>query len=315
VARRRRAVPKFVVDPRNPKQIASNSWSLGPDAAANRKRFGKRSRLCQPLQVTAALSGGFRIILVESSIMGNDEQDLECQLERALKKALADGQALPDNTVEQVLNISESMDHSSELADSNLIDQLVEATRVGNVVSEDNGKLLVAGKVEVTQSKERQSQGFFTVERDIYSIRPRGSNEKGYPIDVDLVKAAKRAANRYLGGFAPENFEITEIGEAPFIGEGYESVYVYTTKEARTHGLIKIGMSSSASVKGVVRRITKQFGTSNPSPPELLLVIRVEDGFASEQSIHKSLKNCRLDGPGTEWFKATIEDVMDAYHS
>lgn len=247
--------------------------------------------------------------------MENEKTDLERQLERAVRKSLAGGETLPEDTVEQLLNITEGMDKQTEFAEQNLIDQLVEATVSGDVVSRENGKLVIAGNVEVVRERIRASQGFFTVEKDCYFIRPRDSKEKGQPVDADLVKAAERVAKGESSEFASEDFQMTEIGDAPFIGEGYESVYVYTTRESRTHGLIKIGMSSSASVKGVVSRIQKQFGTSNPSPPELLLVIRVEDGFVSEQKIHKRLEKYRLDGPGTEWFKATIEDVLDAYHS
>jgi hypothetical protein len=193
------------------------------------------------------------------------------------------------------------------------------AVRNGDVIRNEDGTYSVARSAIIRPEMWRSSEGFYTVERPsgFFLLHPINSEEPCVRLEAtDVTELYQESCVNSIS--LPDilngaQVEMTEYGPVPFIGDGYEAIYVYTTAECKSQGLMKIGMSSSASVRGVVARIKQQFGTSNPSPPEILLVARVEDGFRAEQAIHKQLSSKRLSGPGTEWFKTSLEEVAAAY--
>jgi len=92
------------------------------------------------------------------------------------------------------------------------------------------------------------------------------------------------------------------------IGEGAETVYVYTTQGDESLGRVKVGMTTGDPAD----RIWSQFGTSNSSGPIWLLHIQTDDAVLLERLIHHVLKqNGRsvADAPGTEWFTASVDEV------
>lgn len=107
----------------------------------------------------------------------------------------------------------------------------------------------------------------------------------------------------------------TELKANCTIGTGDESVYVYTTIADQNMGWVKIGRTSNEEA---VFRIYSQFNASNSTGPDWLLHIHTEDSAHLEKYIHDKLKAKGRHinkGGGTEWFRATVEEVEEIYHT
>ena len=93
-----------------------------------------------------------------------------------------------------------------------------------------------------------------------------------------------------------------------------QELYVYSTAIYLREGKLKVGQ---CLVGRHEERINEQFGTSNPESPEILWVKELPDDI-TDRTIHaQMIKNgCQhiKDGAGTEWFKATVDDVKIAYN-
>ena len=93
-----------------------------------------------------------------------------------------------------------------------------------------------------------------------------------------------------------------------------QELYVYSTEIYLRANKLKVGQ---CRVDRHEERIKEQFGTSNPESPKILWVKELPDRISDKDIHHQLIKNgCRRieKGAGTEWFKATVNDVKRAYH-
>ena len=93
-----------------------------------------------------------------------------------------------------------------------------------------------------------------------------------------------------------------------------KELYVYSTEIYLREGKLKVGQCAIGRHK---QRIAEQFGTSNPELPQVLWVQELPDGVSDREIHNQLIKNgCRhiKEGAGTEWFKATVDDVKRAYN-
>ncbi len=98
-------------------------------------------------------------------------------------------------------------------------------------------------------------------------------------------------------------------------GEGSESVYVYGFEHDPDY--LKIGLASSAgTITAAYARVMQQIGTSNRALPILHHVFFTDNCAALEKYLHQTLKHrgrwASQGGAGTEWFRATLEEVLEA---
>ena len=93
-----------------------------------------------------------------------------------------------------------------------------------------------------------------------------------------------------------------------------KELYVYTTKTYQKAGLLKVGHAQKGQAK---ERIHQQFNASNPEKPLVLWIKELPQG-KTDHHIHNQLKQNGIaqkqDGPGKEWFYATLEDVKKAFN-
>ena len=113
----------------------------------------------------------------------------------------------------------------------------------------------------------------------------------------------------------PDAEEIALLGQIVDVrhvierGEGEQSVYAYGYACAPDR--LKIG----SAMDEPVARVAAQISTATPDRPVLRLVIRTHDCRALERAFHNilRLKGRKVQGAGAEWFRVTIEEVLDLY--
>lgn len=98
-------------------------------------------------------------------------------------------------------------------------------------------------------------------------------------------------------------------------GNGSEAVYVYGFEN--DSGYLKIGKAGNAStVSGAYKRVAQQISTSNRTLPIIHHVFFTSDSTALEVLFHshfKSLGKWAFDGAGTEWFRVSLDEILNAY--
>lgn len=98
-------------------------------------------------------------------------------------------------------------------------------------------------------------------------------------------------------------------------GSGPQAVYIYGFKNDPS--FLKIGLAGNASdVDGVFHRVRQQISTSNRMLPTLYHVIFTDNCRALEKALHRKLKDqgrWEYDGAGTEWFRASVDEALQAY--
>lgn len=136
---------------------------------------------------------------------------------------------------------------------------------------------------------------------------------RGHTDSVDTIPRMKRKAVPSSSDSTTTKTRSSNLEPERTIGDGKESVYVYTTKGDQALGHVKIGRT----VNSAAHRIASQFGTSNSGDPIWPLLIRTDDSAALESRIHRILKknNRQLHNRygGTEWFTATPEQIVQIY--
>jgi hypothetical protein len=92
-------------------------------------------------------------------------------------------------------------------------------------------------------------------------------------------------------------------------GEGSGTLYAYGYRCAPDR--LKIGSTDGDTAQ----RIAAQIFTSTPDKPVLLLEIKTNACRALERALHGILetRGHKVSGGGAEWFKATRDEVLDAY--
>jgi hypothetical protein len=92
-------------------------------------------------------------------------------------------------------------------------------------------------------------------------------------------------------------------------GDGGGIVYVYGYRCCGDR--LKVGSTEA----NTVQRIAAQIGTSTPDKPVLLLEIKAGQCRALERAIQATLetRGRKIAGGGTEWFKATRDEVLAIY--
>jgi hypothetical protein len=92
-------------------------------------------------------------------------------------------------------------------------------------------------------------------------------------------------------------------------GDGAEIVYAYGYHAAP--GYFKIGRCDG----DVEKRISSQIDTGTPGQPVLHLIIRTNDSRNLEKALHRVLRvrNRGHGGGGEEWFKTSLEEVIQIY--
>jgi hypothetical protein len=92
-------------------------------------------------------------------------------------------------------------------------------------------------------------------------------------------------------------------------GDGAGIVYAYGYRCCGDR--LKVGFTEANSVQ----RIAAQIGTSTPDKPVLLIEIRTDQCRALERAIQATLetRGRKISGGGTEWFKATRDEVLAIY--
>ena len=95
-------------------------------------------------------------------------------------------------------------------------------------------------------------------------------------------------------------------------GEGAGVLYAYGYRCCEDR--LKVG-STEGNKASAVARITAQIYTSTPDKPVLLLEIKTDHCRALERAIHAILETWgrKISGGGTEWFKASREEVLAIY--
>jgi T5orf172 domain len=92
-------------------------------------------------------------------------------------------------------------------------------------------------------------------------------------------------------------------------GEGAGIVYAYGYRCCEDR--LKVGFTEA----NTVQRIAAQIGTSTPDKPVLLIEIRTDQCRALERAIQATLetRGRKIAGGGTEWFKATRDEILAIY--
>jgi hypothetical protein len=92
-------------------------------------------------------------------------------------------------------------------------------------------------------------------------------------------------------------------------GDGGGIVYVYGYRCCGDR--LKVGSTEA----NTVQRIAAQIGTSTPDKPVLLVEIKTDQCRALERAIQATLetRGRKIRGGGTEWFKATRDEVLAIY--
>jgi hypothetical protein len=92
-------------------------------------------------------------------------------------------------------------------------------------------------------------------------------------------------------------------------GEGAGIVYAYGYRCCADR--LKVGFTEA----NTVQRIAAQIGTSTPDKPVLLIEIKTDQCRALERAIQATLetRGRKIAGGGTEWFKATRDEVLAVY--
>lgn len=103
--------------------------------------------------------------------------------------------------------------------------------------------------------------------------------------------------------------ESVDAGDVLRAGEGTGVVYGYGYRCCMDR--IKVGSTTA----GAVERIAQQINTSTPDKPVLLVEIRSDRCRALERAIQATLetRGCKITGGGTEWFRASRDDVLAIY--
>ena len=98
-------------------------------------------------------------------------------------------------------------------------------------------------------------------------------------------------------------------------GSGDQVVYIYGFKN--DPDFLKVGLAGNAAdVSGAFQRVRQQISTSNRMLPTLHHVIFTNNCAALEKALHRRLKNegrWVYDGAGTEWFRVSVDEVLEAY--
>jgi hypothetical protein len=105
--------------------------------------------------------------------------------------------------------------------------------------------------------------------------------------------------------------EAVDSSDVVRLGDGPNVVYAYGYRCAPDR--LKVGLS----VGDPVQRIAAQISTGTPDRPVLLLAIRTHDCRSLERAIHSILeyRGAKIKGAGTEWFRASRDDVIAIYRS
>lgn len=92
-------------------------------------------------------------------------------------------------------------------------------------------------------------------------------------------------------------------------GDGAGIVYAYGYRCCEDR--LKVGFTEA----NTVQRIAAQIGTSTPDKPVLLIEIRTDQCRALERAIQAILetRGRKIAGGGTEWFKASRDEVLAIY--
>jgi hypothetical protein len=92
-------------------------------------------------------------------------------------------------------------------------------------------------------------------------------------------------------------------------GEGEGIVYAYGYRCCGDR--LKVGFTEA----NAVQRIAAQIGTSTPDKPVLFIEIKTDQCRALERAIQATLetRGRKIPGGGTEWFKATRDEVLAIY--
>jgi hypothetical protein len=92
-------------------------------------------------------------------------------------------------------------------------------------------------------------------------------------------------------------------------GEGPGIVYAYGYRCCEDR--LKVGFTEA----NTVQRIAAQISTSTPDKPVLLIEIKTDQCRALERAIQATLetRGRKIAGGGTEWFKATRDEVLAIY--
>ena len=105
--------------------------------------------------------------------------------------------------------------------------------------------------------------------------------------------------------------EAVDTSDVMRLGEGQSVVYAYGYRCAPDR--LKVGLTTG----DVVQRIIAQISTGTPDKPALLLEIRTHDCRSLERAIHAILeyRGSKVVGAGTEWFRASRDEVVAIYRS
>jgi T5orf172 domain-containing protein len=100
-----------------------------------------------------------------------------------------------------------------------------------------------------------------------------------------------------------------DLSDVKRIGEGEGVVYAYGY--ACCLDRLKVG----STAVDTVQRIADQISTSTPDKPVLFIEIRTNKCRALERAIQATLetRGRKISGGGTEWFKASREEVLAIY--
>jgi T5orf172 domain-containing protein len=103
----------------------------------------------------------------------------------------------------------------------------------------------------------------------------------------------------------------TKVDVSDVVREGVGSGIVYAYGYRCAPDRLKIGYTDSDAVQ----RIAAQIFTSTPDKPVLLVEISTPNCRALEKAMHGILetRGKKIIGGGDEWFKATREEVLEAY--
>jgi hypothetical protein len=106
--------------------------------------------------------------------------------------------------------------------------------------------------------------------------------------------------------------ETVDTSDVIRTGQGTGVVYAYGYRCCEDR--LKVG-STETNKANTVQRIAAQIYTSTPDQPVLLIEIKTEQCRALERAIHAILEiwGRKISGGGTEWFKASREEVLVIY--
>jgi hypothetical protein len=108
-------------------------------------------------------------------------------------------------------------------------------------------------------------------------------------------------------GYVPARFRDMSILRE--VGKGTGAVYAYRYPDVP--GLLKIGSHQYSN--GVKARVGEQLTAASPGWPEISLVIYTDEPQRLESQIHRELSASKVDGPGREWFRTTVERVLQIH--